>query len=164
MGLLPGSAIRSDPMPAGQHSERIYDGDPKRLARWRPPANSPPSIAVWEITLRCDLGCRHCGSRAGRAREDELSTAEALALVHELADLGLQEVTLIGGEFYLRDDWDRIAAEITRCGMFCSVVTGARQMTEERVARAVAAGVGKISLSIDGLERTHDAIRGSVGS
>jgi radical SAM protein with 4Fe4S-binding SPASM domain len=141
-----------------------YDGDPRALARWRPDADSPPSIAVWEITLRCDLGCRHCGSRAGHARNDELTTEQALDLVRQLADLGLKEVTLIGGEFYLRDDWDRIAAEINRLGMLCSIVSGARQMTDERVARAVAAGVGKISLSIDGLERTHDAIRGSVGS
>ena len=27
-----------------------------------------PIVAVWEITLRCDLACRHCGSRAGKAR------------------------------------------------------------------------------------------------
>ena len=145
-------------------NSRAYDGDPRALARWRPDAGSPPSIAVWEITLRCDLGCRHCGSRAGHARKDELTTAEALDLVHQLADLGLKEVTLIGGEFYLRDDWDRIAAEINRRGMLCSIVSGARQMTDDRIGRAVAAGVGKISLSIDGLERTHDAIRGSAGS
>jgi radical SAM protein with 4Fe4S-binding SPASM domain len=141
-----------------------YDGDPTALARWRTDDDVPPSIAVWEITLRCDLGCKHCGSRAGRARNDELTTAEALDLVHQLADFGLKEVTLIGGEFYLRDDWDLIAGEVHRCGMMCSIVTGARQMNDDRVRRAVAAGVGKISLSIDGLERTHDAIRGSTGS
>ncbi|NVB81718.1 MAG: heme biosynthesis protein, partial [Kofleriaceae bacterium] len=44
-------------------------------------------LAVWEITLACDLACGHCGSRAGRARPDELSTAEALSLVDQLADL-----------------------------------------------------------------------------
>ena len=151
-------------MPTNEPLGVEYDGDPQRLARWRPQPDSPPSIAVWEITLRCDLGCRHCGSRAGRVRKDELTTAEALDLVHQFAHLGLKEVTLIGGEFYMRDDWDQIAAEIDRCGMLCSIVTGARQMTEERVRRAVKARVGKISISIDGLERTHDAIRGSVGS
>lgn len=151
-------------MPTTERTNAVYDGDPQRLARWRPHEDSPPSIAVWEITLRCDLGCRHCGSRAGRAREKELTTTEALDLVHQLADFGLEEITLIGGEFYLREDWDRIAAEIVRNGMLCSIVSGARQTTDERVRRAVAAGVGKISLSIDGLERTHDAIRGSAGS
>ena len=56
-----------------------------------------PVYAVWEVTLKCDLACRHCGSRAGRARPDELSTAEALDLVSQMAALGVREVTLIGG-------------------------------------------------------------------
>src|SRR5690606_14475474 len=69
---------------------------------------------VWEITLACDLGCRHCGSRAGKAREHELSTEECLDVVRQLADLGVREVTLIGGEAYLREDWDVIAKAIAR--------------------------------------------------
>ncbi len=52
-----------------------------------------PIYAVWEITLACDLACRHCGSRAGRARPDELSTEEALDLVDQMADLGVKEVS-----------------------------------------------------------------------
>jgi MoaA/NifB/PqqE/SkfB family radical SAM enzyme len=64
-----------------------------------------PSVAVWELTLCCDLACRHCSSRAGYARGDELSTSEALDLVRQLADLGVLDVTLIGGEAYLREDW-----------------------------------------------------------
>ena len=64
-----------------------------------------PLYAVWEITLACDLACTHCGSRAGKARPDELTTAEALRVVDELAELGVREVTLIGGEAYLRPDW-----------------------------------------------------------
>src|SRR6476661_4965920 len=54
-----------------------------------------PIYAVWEITLACDLACRHCGSRAGKARPDELSTAECLALVRQMAELGVREITLI---------------------------------------------------------------------
>src|SRR5258705_9368480 len=67
-----------------------------------------PIYAVWEITLQCDLACRHCGSRAGHARPDELSTEECLDLVRQMAALGVMEVTLIGGEAYLRDDWTDI--------------------------------------------------------
>jgi 2-iminoacetate synthase ThiH len=59
---------------------------------------SRPNYAVWELTLACDLACRHCGSRAGRARPDELTTAEAVDLVRQMHELGIQEVALIGGE------------------------------------------------------------------
>lgn len=123
-----------------------------------------PVYAVWEITLRCDLACRHCGSRAGRARPDELSTPEALDLVRQMAELGVKHVTLIGGEAYLRDDWLRIARAIRDHGMVPSMTTGARGMTRE-VARDVrAAGFESVSVSIDGLRETHDALRGVKGS
>jgi radical SAM protein with 4Fe4S-binding SPASM domain len=127
-------------------------------ARWR------PIYAVWEITLRCDLACRHCGSRAGRERPDELTTEEALDLVRQLAELGVKEVTLIGGEAYLREDWTRIAAEIRRRGMQCTMTTGGRGLTAERASDVARAGVQSVSVSIDGLQRTHDTLRGVHGS
>lgn len=123
-----------------------------------------PVYGVWEITLRCDLACRHCGSRAGRARADELSTAEALDLVAQLAELGVEEVTIIGGEAYLRDDWHVIARALTDAGIGCTMTTGGRNLTAERVRQAKDAGIESVSVSIDGLERTHDHLRGLSGS
>ena len=72
-----------------------------------------PDHAVWEVTLACDLACRHCGSRAGKARPDELSTEECLDLVRQMA-ARCTRVSLIGGEAYLRDDWLEIVREIRR--------------------------------------------------
>lgn len=123
-----------------------------------------PRYVVWEITLRCDLGCKHCGSRAGHAREDELSTEECLDVVRQLHALGVAEVTLIGGEAYLREDWDVIAKAITERGMKCGITTGGRGLDDDRVRRAVDAGISTISVSLDGLERTHDLQRGAKGS
>ena len=138
-----------------------YDGDPRNLVRWHGRgATEPPRVAVWEITLACDRACGHCGSRAGRARSDELSTDEALDLVRQLASLGVREVILIGGEAYLRDDWADIAHAITQAGMVCSMVTGGYRFDAFRIQQALAAGVQHIGVSIDGLADTHDALRG----
>ncbi len=123
-----------------------------------------PLYAVWELTLRCDLACRHCSSRAGRARPDELTTGEALDLVDQLADLGVLEVTLIGGEAYLRDDWTDIVRAIRARGMECSIVTGGRGFTPERARQAREAGVMSVSVSIDGTRATHDSLRGLAGA
>ena len=123
-----------------------------------------PLYCVWEITLKCDLGCKHCGSRAGPSRDDELTTEECLDVVQQMADLGLREVTLIGGEAYLREDWDVIAKAIVDQGMVCGMTTGARGLSQDRLQRAIDAGISVISVSIDGLERTHDAQRGVKGS
>jgi MoaA/NifB/PqqE/SkfB family radical SAM enzyme len=119
---------------------------------------------VWEVTLRCDLACTHCSSRAGRPRADELSTREALDLVDQLAELGVLEVTLIGGEVYLRDDWTDIVRAIRRRGMECTVVTGGRGFTRPRALAAREAGVMSVSVSLDGTAPTHDELRGLRGS
>ena len=76
-----------------------------------------PTLCVWELTLACDHQCLHCGPRAHRARPDELTTEECLQVVDELAELGVGEVVLIGGEAYLRDDfcWWCAGAESTAC-------------------------------------------------
>jgi radical SAM protein with 4Fe4S-binding SPASM domain len=123
-----------------------------------------PIYAVWEITLRCDLACLHCGSRAGRARPDELTREEALDLVRQMADLGVREVTLIGGEAYLRDDWLDIVRAVRARGMDCNMTTGARGFTRERALAAREAGLTGVSISIDGLRATHDALRALEGS
>ncbi len=123
-----------------------------------------PIYAVWELTLKCDLACRHCGSRAGRTRPDEHTTAECLDLVRQMAELGVLEVTVIGGEAYLHEDWLVIIEAIRRAGMQCSMTTGGRGMTEERARAGAAAGLQSVSISIDGREATHDRLRGVTGS
>jgi radical SAM protein with 4Fe4S-binding SPASM domain len=123
-----------------------------------------PLVAVWEITLRCDLACRHCGSRAGRARPDELSTEECLDLVRQLAELGTREVAIIGGEAYLRPDWLDIVRAIRAHGMRPTMTTGGRGVDRERARAAKEAGLFSVSVSIDGEAETHDRLRGVVGS
>src|SRR5580700_5827716 len=85
-----------------------------------------PIYAVWEVTLACDLACRHCGSRAGKERPDELRTAEALDLIDQMARLGVKEVTLIGGEAYLRDDWLELVRAIRSHGIPVTTTSGGR--------------------------------------
>jgi len=123
-----------------------------------------PSLCVWELTLACDHRCLHCGPRAGEARPDELTTDEALALVGELAELGVGEVVLIGGEAYLRNDFILIARAIRDAGMACTMTTGGLGLTRARADAMVEAGIQSVSVSIDGLEENHDFVRDRVGS
>jgi radical SAM protein with 4Fe4S-binding SPASM domain len=123
-----------------------------------------PVSVVWELTLACDLACSHCGSRAGRRRQDELTTTEALDLVDQIAELGARDVGLIGGEAYLRKDWLQIIAAIRAAGMRCDLQTGGRNLTEERVADAAKAGLCGVGISLDGIGATHDRLRGRPGS
>ena len=122
------------------------------------------TYAVWEITLKCNLACSHCGSRAGDSRVDELSTEEALDLARQLAEVGINEVTLIGGEAFLRRDWLDIAQEITRHGMVCTMTTGGYGISRRTAQKMKDNGIARVSVSIDGMRETHDDLRGVEGS
>jgi radical SAM protein with 4Fe4S-binding SPASM domain len=119
-----------------------------------------PRIAVWELTLRCDQACRHCGSRAIAERPNELTTEECLDLVRQLADLGVLEVTVIGGEAYLRPDFLDIVRAIRARGMHCTMVSGGRGIDVELARAMASADIGSVSISIDGAEQVHDRLRG----
>ncbi len=123
-----------------------------------------PRHAVWEFTLACDQRCLCCGPRAGIARPDELTTEECLRLVDELAELGVGEVTLIGGEAYLRADFLLVIRAIRERGMTSTLTTGGYGMTQERAEAMVEAGVQSVSVSVDGLEAHHDHLRARPGS
>ena len=137
---------------------------PTRYLSSRDRSSFVPVHAVWEITLACDLKCHHCGSRAGKRRAEELTTDECLDLVRQLARMGTREITLIGGEAYLRRDWLQIIREIRDQGMDCTMQSGGLNLTAERIKSAVDAGVQALGVSIDGLRETHDKLRGVKGS
>ncbi len=125
------------------------------------PAQTPyhPAYVVWELTLRCDQACRHCGSRAVQARPDELNTAEALAVVAQLAEMQAKEVVLIGGEAYLHPGFLEIVAALAGKGITPVMTSGGIGISPE-LARAMAeAGLKRVSISVDGLEANHNAIR-----
>ena len=112
--------------------------------------------AVWEFTLKCNLRCSHCGSSAGKARENELSTKECISLCESLAELGCEEVSLMGGEPFLRDDWFSVGSCIRDLGMDLSFVSNGTIDVE----RAVSLEPKVVGISLDGSEETHDRIRG----
>ena len=122
------------------------------------------TLAVWEVTLSCGLACSHCGSRAGTPRRNELTTDEALDLVGQLAEAGIGEVALIGGEAFLRPDWLDIAEAIRRAGMVCSMTTSGFGLSEATARRMKQAGLRHVSVSIDGLEQSHDLLRRKKGT
>jgi radical SAM protein with 4Fe4S-binding SPASM domain len=138
--------------------------DNRRLREQVPGEVPVPRLAVWELTLACDQKCIHCGSRAGAARPDELDTEECLDLVRQLRELGVGEVTLLGGEAYLRNDFILVIRAIREAGMACSMTTGGRNLSPARIEAMVAAGVSSVNLSIDGMKATHDHLRGVPGS
>jgi radical SAM protein with 4Fe4S-binding SPASM domain len=136
----------------------------RRLVVLGEPVVARPRYVVWELTLACDQPCTHCGSRAGSARASELTTAEALRVVEQLAAEGAEEVVLIGGEAYLHDGFLTITRALRDAGVRPIMTTGGRGIDEPLARAMAAAGIARVSVSIDGLEATHDLQRAARGS
>lgn len=157
---LPSARAAPAPLPESVTPE----GKPIRWRVERDYTHLVPVHVVWEVTLACNLKCQHCGSRAGRPRADELNTEEALDLIDRLAALGTRELTLIGGEAYLRRDWIELIRRSRNHGIRTAIQTGARNLTDKRLDEAADAGLQGVGVSIDGLPDLHDRVRGVPGS
>lgn len=122
-----------------------------------------PRKCVFEATLACNLRCRHCGSRAGKRRADELSTAEAKDLFGQLAELGCQKITISGGEPLMRPDWSELITAAARTGMHVGLITNAVAFDLDAARLARDSGLRAVGFSLDGPRAVHDKVRGRVG-
>src|SRR5580704_16071202 len=145
-------------------TEPTHDDGPRRRLSLRDQLDCVPVYVVWEITLACNLKCIHCGSRAGHRRARELSTAECIDVVRQLAELGTREISVIGGEAFVRKDWLTIVRAIRDHGMDCTMQTGGYKLSREMIEAAAAAGLLGLGVSVDGLKPLHDRLRGVGGS
>lgn len=122
-------------------------------------------VLFWECTLRCNLNCKHCGSdcraiadTADMPAEDFLRAIDTLTPnvnPHNIL------ITLTGGEALLRKDLEQIGIELTRRGYQWGIVTNGMSLNQERMNSLLRAGMSVITLSIDGLEQQHNAMRGN---
>lgn len=117
------------------------------------------SRCVWEITLACCFSCKYCGSKGGKARENELSTEECLKLADELFELGCRRVSMIGGEVFMRPDWKTIVSGLTSHGIAVNVITNGFIFNDKLISDLKEANVESVSVSIDGPEEIHDRYR-----
>jgi radical SAM protein with 4Fe4S-binding SPASM domain len=93
-----------------------------------------------------------------------LTTAECLDVIRQLAELGTREISLIGGEAFIRRDWLAIIRSIADHGIDCSLQTGAFRLSAEMIRQARDAGLWAMGVSLDGLADLHDHLRGVRGS
>lgn len=121
-------------------------------------------LAVWELTLACNLRCNHCGSAAGKPREGELSVDQLLDVIGLLVKENVEEVSLIGGEATLRHDWPIVVEALVDAGIEVSIQTGGYHIDRAISERFVELGVKGVGVSIDGLSETHNQLRGRSDS
>ncbi len=121
-----------------------------------------------EITHRCNLACRHCGSDCGRdAQLDELTTEEWLAFFDALprkVDSKRLLVVITGGEPLCHPKLNRLLERLYDKRLAWGMVTNAWSLSPRRVAALVERGCSTVTVSLDGLRERHDWLRGRAGS
>lgn len=118
----------------------------------------------WELTLACNLRCSHCGSSAGQPKPNELTTKEALKICDQFPALVVQEVDFTGGEPLIRADWPEIALHLKDLDISTNMVTNGMAMDRNTIDIMKEVGISNVGISLDGLELTHDRIRGVKGA
>lgn len=108
---------------------------------------------------RCNLACRHCYSHSSPEASDALSRPEALAAIRQASAWGYTRLAVSGGEPLLYPwlgDCLSLAADL---GMDTALITNGL-LLERRDNLAILKNVGAVSVSIDGLDESHNALRG----
>ncbi len=115
------------------------------------------------VTNRCNLRCRYCSYFTSPAEVNgDLPTADWLAFFEELGRCAVMDVTLEGGEAFIREDLGELIDGIVRNRMRFDILTNGTLITEEMAAYIGATGrCNGIQVSIDGSAReVHDSCRG----
>lgn len=115
------------------------------------------------ITNRCNLRCRYCYhfESAGDV-EGDLPPAEWIRFFEELNRCAVTEVTLAGGEPFIRADLREIIEGIVRNRMRFAILSNGTLITDEIAAFIASTGrCNYVQVSIDGsVPETHDSMRG----
>ncbi|MDE5910472.1 MAG: radical SAM protein [Lachnospiraceae bacterium] len=118
-----------------------------------------PITCVWEVTMGCNMRCGHCGSSCAEALLDELSTEEALNLCDQIAELGLNWITISGGEPLTRKDVPMLVERLSSSGVAVNIITNGWLLGGETAQKLKESGISTVAISIDGTPEIHDSIR-----
>jgi GTP 3',8-cyclase len=109
------------------------------------------------VTDRCNFRCQYCMPADGLPwleRDAVLSFEEMTRLVSLLAEMGVADVRLTGGEPLVRRDFPRLAAMLAAVpGVEDLSVTTNGYLLERDAEALVRAGVNRFNVSIDSLQR-----------
>ena len=135
---------------------RVYNGLLSNLCGVR-----VPFFCGHKLTYNCNLRCKMCPF--WKRPSPDPSLTQEKAILKQIYRSGAVGVAFEGGEPLLRRDLVEILSFSRSLPLHTSLVTNGT-LLESRIDEIVPYINGVIYVSLDGLEKTHDAIRGVGGS
>ena len=122
-------------------------------------------VVVWNMTRRCNLRCIHCYSSSQNIRYgNELTPAEAKAMIRDLATFGSPVILFSGGEPLMHRGLPELARYAVDQGMRAVISTNGTLITRQTAAVFKEIGLSYVGVSLDGMKVTHDHFRGVEGA
>ncbi|HST02202.1 MAG TPA: radical SAM protein [Usitatibacter sp.] len=122
-----------------------------------------PLAVHLDLTYRCNERCVHC--YLDHDDHGEMSTAEILRVLDEVAQAGTFFLTLSGGEIFMRRDLFEIIAHARKRMFAVKLKSNAVMVTRAKAARLARLGVAEVQVSVySHRAEAHDAITKLPGS
>ena len=119
-----------------------------------------PLFCGHKLTYDCNLRCKMCPFWKRSSKDSSLEKEKAI--LKQIHDSGVCGIAFEGGEPLLRNDLAKILAFSRSLPLHTSLVTNGT-LLESRIYEIAPYINGAIYVSLDGLEKTHDTIRGVSG-
>ncbi|HPM91113.1 MAG TPA: TIGR04133 family radical SAM/SPASM protein [Tenuifilaceae bacterium] len=123
------------------------------------------NYVLWEATLRCNLSCLHCGSDCKMDTSvGDMPADDFLRVMDQVAEVANSNSTMVvftGGEPLLRNDLEQVGLSLYRKGFPWGIVTNGMLLSKQRIDSLVDSGLRSVTVSLDGLEASHNWLRGS---
>lgn len=137
------------------------------LERLRKPGGKDllPLAGSFEITLQCNVRCRHCYILYPGATSNEMTTDEVKQVLNLLAENGVMLLLITGGEPLSRPDFKEIWMHAKQKGFILSLYTNATLINEDMADFLAAWPPRRAEITIYGhTEATYEAVTGVKGS
>jgi len=116
------------------------------------------STLYWEITSDCNLRCKHCSQPHHNKNYYELG--EAKKIVDIIVEYGTERIMFLGGEPILYPWIFEIIEYAKKKNLVTCMSSNGTLLGSEEIKALKEVGLDHLQISIDGLEKTHDKIRG----
>tara|TARA_R110002072_G_scaffold38138_18_gene110553 strand:- start:58 stop:1272 length:1215 start_codon:yes stop_codon:yes gene_type:complete len=122
-------------------------------------------VVIWNLIRRCNLKCRHCYAVAGDVDfPGELTSAQALEVLEDLADFQIPALILSGGEPLMRPDIFDISHRAKQLGLYTALSTNGTPIEAAVADQVAAVGYDYVGVSLDGIGGVNDWFRGQEGA
>jgi radical SAM protein with 4Fe4S-binding SPASM domain len=125
---------------------------------------SAPVFVIWEVTIACNLACKHCLSACGGKGVGDVSTDTAKRIIDMLAELQVFTISFSGGEPMLRPDLFDLLTYASQKRVAIELLTNGTLVTPDIAKRLSESRLVNVQVSLDGLPNTHDQFRGVTGA